>query len=57
MRFTADQAFEDRSITMTRAAAEQTLNRHGFSIDDMEQEFAHREAEYVAADVLGWLGY
>jgi hypothetical protein len=60
-RFTADDAFEDASLTFKRSGLIAVLRRHGIRQGDADyaeffETFGERD-EYVAADVLGWLGY
>jgi hypothetical protein len=55
--FTAEEAYDDRSIRMTRAAAMRTIDSHdGEGLAAFDSEVGVRDS-YVAWDVLGWLGY
>jgi hypothetical protein len=58
-RFTADDAFADEEITFAKSGAMAVLKEHGVSSEDYElflEEFGDRD-EYIASEVLGWLGY
>lgn len=64
-KFTAEEAIEDRSITMYPTAVRQVLKSHGYYEPCMSEELDGfydevkplANGEYIAADVLQAIGY
>jgi hypothetical protein len=54
--FTAEEAFEDESIVLTRGAALNALRDHMIPADEFFAELGDRPV-YPAHEVLGWMGY
>lgn len=55
MNMTYDEAIEENP-TISRARAEEECVEHSASFDDMKAELGDKP-EYLARDVLLWLGY